>query len=118
LNKIFEQEFNHLVFSTIKDFTEEVRVLLGGLGISTKAMNAFIRDKLKEYEREKTPEYLDYDIQLADENNDCLVNLQYHIPSNSKSETNTSLTRLGKHLLDTRTPVFHNIDDYDQYDIV
>lgn len=55
LNKIFEQEFNHLVFSTVKDFSEEVRQMLGGLGVDSKTFNAFIRDKLKEYEQEQAP---------------------------------------------------------------
>ncbi len=95
---------------------DEVKLLLGGMGIETKALNVFLREKIREYEKDKLPEYLDYDIQLADENQDCIVNLQYHIHDNTTF--NSSLTRLSKHLLDTRTPVFHNIDNYDQYDVV
>jgi hypothetical protein len=91
--------------------------MLGGLGVDSKTFSKFINDKLKEYEHEKVPEYLDYDIQLTDQNNDCITNLQYHIPNNS-SKTNSSITRLQKYLLNTRTPVFHNIDNYQGHDIV
>ena len=96
------------MFSIIKQFTEEIKLLFGNLGVDTKSLNSFLREKLKEYEKEKAPEYLDFDLQLTDLNNDCIINLQYHIPANS-TETNSSLTRLSKYLLDTRTPVFHSI---------
>jgi hypothetical protein len=91
--------------------------MLGGLGIDSKTFNKFINDKLKEYEHEKVPEYLDYDIQLTDQNNNCITNLQYHIQANP-SDANSSITRLQKYLLDTRTPVFHGIENYQDNDIV